>query len=444
MLWFGVVTVTLGSTVWYFASGSTGGDTSYRFATVERGDLESVVSTTGQLSAVQTVSVGTQVSGIISELHADFNDEVGAGQVIARLDTLLLGISVREARIRRGKSEIELERAQTTYDRQLTLVADDYIPQADLESAGYALDIARSNLASAEIGLERAEQNLSYATVYAPISGIVIERNVDIGQTVASSLSAPQLFLIANDLSHMQILASVDESDIGNIRAEQDVRFTVQAYAEETFPGVVRQVRLQSSTQENVVNYTVVIDVGNADGKLLPGMTATVEFLVDRAEDALKVANAALRFQPTSAMLEELRARREDAPGRGDATPGDSTRTRRPRSTDARPADARLAGTGRTGAERTGKRPAGASGPADRDRSNMTLLWYVDDAGELAAARAHTGLTDGQYTQVTGRNVVEGMQVITGVSTSVVSASTATNPFQTGQSSGRRGPPPGM
>ena len=423
MLWLGVVTVTLGSAVWYFASGSTGGDTSYRFATVERGNLESVVSTTGQLSAVQTVSVGTQVSGIISELHADFNDEVGAGQVIARLDTLLLGISVREARIQRGKSEIELERAQTTYDRQLTLVADDYIPQADLESTGYALDIARSNLASAEIGLERAEQNLSYATVYAPISGIVIERNVDIGQTVASSLSAPQLFLIANDLSHMQILASVDESDIGNIRAEQDVRFTVQAYAEETFPGVVRQVRLQSSTQENVVNYTVVIDVGNADGKLLPGMTATVEFLVDRAENALKVANAALRFRPTTAMLQEMRATRDDARERRSAAPSDSTLGRR-----MRPA-------GNEG----GKSVRGGS-----DREDMATLWYLNDSGGLAMARARTGLTDGQYTQVVGRGIVEGMQVIAGVSTSVGSASTATNPFQTGQSSGRRGPPPGM
>ena len=156
---------------------------------------------------------------------------------------------------------------------------------------------------SAQVALDRARKNLSYTEIYAPIDGVVVERNVDVGQTVAASLSAPQLFLIANDLSQMQILASVDESDIGLIHEGQDVRFTVQAYPNQTFTGTVRQVRLQSTTTENVVNYTVVVTVANPKGKLLPGMTATVEFLTGSAENALIVPNAALRFRATPDMM---------------------------------------------------------------------------------------------------------------------------------------------
>ena len=162
------------------------------------------------------------------------------------------------------------------------------------------------------MSLDRAEQNLEYATITAPISGVVVERNVDVGQTVAASLSAPQLLLLAADLARMQIMVSVDESDIGLIEEGQTARFTIQAYPDDTFSGTVRQVRLQSTSEENVVNYSVVVDVSNDDGRLLPGMTATVDFLVDQATDVLRVSNSALRFRPTEAMIEELQQQREE------------------------------------------------------------------------------------------------------------------------------------
>lgn len=226
---------------------------------------------------------------------------------------------------------------------------------------------------------------------------------MDVGQTVAASFSAPQLFLIANDLSQMQILASVDESDIGLIREGQEARFTVQAYDDRTFTGKVRQVRLQSQMQENVVNYTVVVDVGNRDGLLLPGMTATVDFIIEQASDVLKVPNAALRFRPTEAMMaafrERMAQRRANAP--------DSVRSRF-----------------------AGRRPGGGfSGAGGRRPSNVAMLWYLDDEGNVTAARVRTGITDGQMTEVRGRNLEPGMQVIAGVTRTGPSAGT-TNPFQ--------------
>lgn len=386
---------------------------SYRFVTLERGDLEAVVSSTGKLDAVMTVQVGTQVSGIISKIFVDFNDRVTAGQMIALLDTTLLGIAVRDAETNLERNEAQLRQAERDFERARELYDKEIVAEVEFNQAQYDLDIARASTKSAEISLERAKQNLSYATVFAPISGTVIERNVDVGQTVAASFSAPQLFLIANDLSKMQILASVDESDIGLIEEGQTARFTVQAYPDETFTGAVRQVRLQSTTQENVVNYTVVVDVDNAEGRLLPGMTATVDFLVESAADVMKVANAALRFRPSEEMMAELRERREwerTASGEAVAGPGSG-----------------VAGGGRDG-----------RGLGDEPPTDVAALWYVDDNGELAVARVRTGISDGQFTEVQGEALEPGMQIIAGVMQSSQDASV--NPFQ-GQQQERRGPP---
>src|SRR5690606_22521268 len=189
------------------------------------------------------------------------------------------------------------------YERNAQLHERKVVTDAELGSVRYQLQVAEAGMRSAQVAYDRAVRNLGYTEIYAPIDGIVVDRNVDVGQTVAASLSTPQLFLIAQDLSEMQILASVDESDIGVIREGQEVYFTVQAYPDETFAGTVKQVRLQSTTQENVVTYTAVVSVQNPDGRLLPGMTATVEFVTGSAEDALLVPNAALRFRPTQEML---------------------------------------------------------------------------------------------------------------------------------------------
>jgi HlyD family secretion protein len=276
-----------------------GGDApAYRLATVERGNIEATVSATGTLSAGTTVQVGTQASGQISAISADFNDHVKKGQLIARIDPTLQQQAVRDAEASLERSRAALTKAEQDYTREKDLYGREMVSQSEYQDTEFAYNAAQADAKSAQIALDKARKNLAYTSIYAPIDGVIIERNVDVGQTVASSLQAPQLFLIANDLSRMQILAAVDESDIGQIHVGQQARFTVQAYPDVQFTGTVRQVRLQSQTVENVVNYTVVIDVLNPDGKLLPGMTATVAFIIGSATGVFTVPNAALRFRP--------------------------------------------------------------------------------------------------------------------------------------------------
>ncbi len=389
----------------------------YRFVTVERGDLEAVVSATGTLDAVTTVQVGTQVSGIISEIFVDYNDRVEAGQAVARIDPTLLEIAVREAQAGLERVEAQLRDAERDWQRVDKLYRDQVVAEVDYHQARYDLEAARASAAAAEVGLEKARQNLAYATIYTPIAGTVVERGVDVGQTVAASFSAPELFKIAGDLSHMQILASVDESDIGQIAEGQSARFTVQAYPEASFAGSVRQVRLQSTTEENVVSYTVVVDVDNSGGKLLPGMTATVDFLVEAAAGVLAVPNAALRFRPTDVMVAALRERRAEGSGRSEAGPRQAERK--------------------------------ASGDSSND---VVLLWHLDAEGRPAATPVRTGISDGRSTEIEAlKRVIEpGLQVIAGVSSSSSSSSSSNDPLTSlrrsasgtsQQSSSRPGPP---
>jgi HlyD family secretion protein len=400
--------------LWVYRSADGSEGPAYRFATVERGDIEATVSATGTLGAVTTVQVGTQVSGQISAIFVDFNDRVKKGQLIARIDPTLQQQAVRDAQAGVERNRAELDQAERDHERNQQLFDRKVITESEFNAVQYQLAVARANTKSAQVTLDRARQNLAYTSIYAPIDGIVVERNVDVGQTVAASLSAPQLFLIANDLSRMQILASVDESDIGIIEEGQAVRFSVQAHQNETFTGTVKQVRLQSTTQENVVNYTVVVEVENPDGKLLPGMTATVDFLTGSATDVLMLPNAALRFRATEAMTAALRPA-QGAPARSAEPAGsDSMRTRR------------------GAAAGQGESARGAARPR-----NVAVLWYVDEDGALATARVRTGMTDGQKTEIQGRDLAEGMRVIIGVSAeSGAAASSAASPFQTQQQSG--------
>jgi HlyD family secretion protein len=283
---------------------NAGGDTvNYRFVEIAQGTLASVVAATGTLEPVTTVQVGTQVSGIIQEVAVDFNDRVAAGQVIARIDTTLLAAAVASARTQVQRADAELRHSEREFRRLDGLFKEAMISESEFNTAQYNLDVAKASLAAARIDLERAERNLGYATITAPIDGTVVSRTIDPGQTVQSSFSAPELFQIAGDLAEMQILVSVDESDIGQITEGQKVRFTVQAWPDDTFAGDVRQVRLQSVVQENVVNYIAVVAVANPDGRLLPGMTATVDFIVEEAADVFHVPNAALRFRPDQAVV---------------------------------------------------------------------------------------------------------------------------------------------
>jgi HlyD family secretion protein len=311
-----VLAITGSLAAYYRSSGSTGAP-QYTTAMAVRGDVVETVEATGTLGAVMTVQVGSQVSGTIKSLHADFNSIVGKGQVIARLDPSLFQAQVdqAEATIARLQADVDrarvaLEDAQVKRDRARELFSRGLIPAAEVETAESTARQAQSSVTSAQAqvvqagaALNQNRVNLSHTVIASPVDGIVISRNVDVGQTVAASMSAPTLFVIANDLADMQVDASVDEADVGRIRADQRVTFRVDAYPRDTFTGVVSQVRLQPVVQQNVVTYVTVIDVPNPDGKLKPGMTASVTIEVARAENVLKVPNAALRFQPAAETL---------------------------------------------------------------------------------------------------------------------------------------------
>lgn len=390
----------------------------FRFATVQRGDIHALVSATGTLQAVTTVSVGTQVSGQISELLVDFNDHVKKGQLLARIDPTIARQGVADAQANLEKVQAEANQARNDQSRNIQLSSAGLIAGSALEQGSSAKQVADATVRSARVALDRAKQNLSFTSIYAPIDGVVVERNVNLGQTVAASLSAPQLFLIANDLSRMRILALVGESDIVRISQGQAVTFTVQALPGQSFPGTVEQVRLQSTTADNVVNYTVVVTLENPEGKLLPGMTARVDFLVKSAESVLKAPNAALRYKPSDDVL----ARFGTAPASGNTeTTAAATASASPR-----------AGASGTRARRS---DGGASGVGEG------TLYTLDAKEKLQIMRVRTGISDGVFTEVQGQNVTEGMKVIDGiVSASQKPAAATANPMSGGQQTGRGRP----
>ncbi len=285
-----------------------------------RGDVVDTVGATGALEAVTTVQVGSQVSGIIEALYADYNSIVRRGDVIARLEPSLFQTQIEQARANLVRSEADVERLRVTLDdaraqlaRAEGLAARSLISASELEAAQLAVRSAEAQLKSSDASviqsqasLNQNEVNLGHTVITAPIDGIVIARQVDEGQTVAAGMSAPELFIIAADLTQMQVIANIDESDVGRIRPGQPVTFTVDAYVAEEFDGTVSQIRLEPVVLQNVVTYATVIDVPNNELKLKPGMTATVTLEIARREDVLRVPNAALRFRPTPDMFAAL------------------------------------------------------------------------------------------------------------------------------------------
>ena len=313
-------TVVTGSVAAYYRVNQANGGPDIVVASVTRGDVVSIVDATGTLQAVTTVQVGSQVSGTIKKLHADFNSRVRRGQVLAELDPSLLQAQVEQAQAGLVRAEADADRArilvadaQVKVKRARELFKAQLIPAVDLETAESTLHEAEAStkaveaqVVQARASLNQNRVNLTHTVIRAPIDGVVISRNVDVGQTVAASMSAPTLFVIAQDLTEMQVSASVDESDIGRIHAGQEVTFNVDAYPGETFTGAVTQVRLNAVVDQNVVSYVTVIDVPNPDVKLKPGMTANVTIEVEKAVDAIRVPSAALRFTPTPELLAAL------------------------------------------------------------------------------------------------------------------------------------------
>jgi HlyD family secretion protein len=287
---------------------------------VTRGDIVDVVAATGTLEAVETVDVGTQVSGVVQELHADFNSIVKQGQVIARLDPSIIQTQIEQARANVIRAEADLDRLKVSLadskqklERAKELSAKNLIARTELEAAELNVKTAESQIRSSAAGLTQArsqlntqEVNLGHTVIRAPIDGMVISRNVDQGQTVAASMSAPTLYILAADLTKMQVLANIDEADVGRMRPGQVVTFTVDAYPTDRFTGAVQQVRLQPTTVQNVVTYQTVISVPNQQLKLMPGMTASVTIEIARKSDVLRIPNAATRFRPTADIFAAL------------------------------------------------------------------------------------------------------------------------------------------
>ena len=287
---------------------------------LSRGDVVDAVGATGTLEAVKTVNVGTQVSGVVQELYADFNSIVKQGQVIAKLDPQLIQTQIEQQSANVQRAQADLERlkvgradAQQKLDRARQMAAKQLIPQTDLETAEVNLKSAEAQIKSSEASLVQAQAqlnnqkvNLGYTTITAPIDGIVIQRSVDQGQTVAASMNAPTLYIIAADLSKMQVIANIDEADVGRMRPKQHVTFRVDAFPTDVFTGEVTQVRLQPTTVQNVVTYSTVISVPNPELKLKPGMTANVSIEISRRNNVLRIPNAATRFRPTAEMFQVL------------------------------------------------------------------------------------------------------------------------------------------
>ena len=275
----------------------------FKTETIARGDVVQTITANGTLNPVVVINVGTQISGTIQKLHVNFNDQVTAGQILAELDPSLLSATLKQSQANLASVEANLRLARTKEARARKLVAQRFVVQSQLDEAVEVLEATKAQVKVVKAQIERDEANLRYSTIRSPISGIVIARPVDIGQTVAASFQTPTLFQIAQDLKVMQIDTSIAEADIGKIKLQQEVRFSVDTFPDKNFSGKVKQIRLNPTIQQNVVTYNVVIAADNTEGTLLPGMTAHVQINTQRREQVMRVANAALRYKPSDADL---------------------------------------------------------------------------------------------------------------------------------------------
>ncbi len=279
---------------------------------VQRGDVTETVTASGNIQPINTISVGTQISGIVETVLVDYNDEVEKGQLLAQLDTALLTESKNDAKARLDLANARQKVAQLNYNRYEKLYKDKLIAKATLEESEIALAAADAEVLTATADLNKANRNYGYAQITSPVSGTVISKEVEQGQTVAASFQTPTLFTIAENLSDMQIEANIAEADIGSIVKDMPATFTVDAYPNDTFVGVVKQVRLSPTEESNVVMYTVVIDVDNSSRKLLPGMTAFVNIVVHEAKDTLRIPTSALQFKPSALLRQSVEKKKID------------------------------------------------------------------------------------------------------------------------------------
>jgi len=367
----------------------------YRTEKVDRGTVTMTVTATGTVSAVTTVQVGSQVSGVIARLYADFNSMVEKGQLLAELDPTPFQQQVEQRQADLTRTQVQADDARIRYDRQKRLLDGGLTSQADVDAAETTYKSAQAQVAQARASLSQAQTNLRYTRIVSPIDGIVVDRQYDVGQTVAASFQAPTLFQIAQDLTKMQVQADVDQSDIGRVQVGQVARFNVDAYPEEEFRGRISQIRYNAQVNQNVVTYPVILEVSNPEGRLRPKMTANVTIDVAAVQNVLRVPNAALRFKPPQ-------QEGEKSAGNGGARGGDAMQR------------AARSGRGRGPGAAAGQLPGGAA-PA-----KSQTVYTLDAEKKLQPVEIRTGITDGRFTHVVSGPLNEGAMVVVGVETSKV------------------------
>jgi HlyD family secretion protein len=388
-----IATTLLLTTALLACKGGGKKDQQYKTEKADRGNVTMTVTATGTLSAVTTVQVGSQVSGVIARLYADFNSTVKKGQMLAELDPTPFQAQVEQRQADLTQAQVQTDDARIKYDRQRRLMQGGLTPQAEVDGAEAQYKSAAAQVQQARAALSQVMTNLRYTKIISPIDGIVVDRQYDVGQTVAASFQAPTLFQIAQDLTKMQAQADVDQSDIGRVKVGQIARFTVDAYPEDEFRGRISQIRYNAQVNQNVVTYPVIIEVANPEGRLRPKMTANVTIDVSTVENVLRVPNAALRFKP----------------------PTDNTKAESSGGGDAMQ---RAARSGR------GRGPAGAAAqlPGDprREASKMQTVYTLDAEKKLQPVEIRTGISDGRYTHVVSGSLKEGDLVVVGMATSKV------------------------
>ncbi len=360
----------------------------YRTAVVDSGNITQTVTASGTINPVALVNVGSQVSGTVVELKADFNDHVKAGQVLLKLDPTIFNAQIRQSEASLASAQASLRLAQANYERNERLVKQNYISSLQLDQSRRELDVARANIKLSEAQLERTRADLNNSVIRAPIDGVVIKRTIDLGQTVAASFSTPNLFQIAKDLTKMQIDTNVSEADVGALKQGQPARFVVDAYPDREFEATMRQFRLAATVVQNVVTYNVVLDVENKDELLKPGMTAQVRLVVGNRQNVVRIPTAALRFRMSD---EEQEKELKKQKGKGSASASASAKAAVPP-------------------------PAPEDDLAFRSKEESTRsfkVFKVDDKNQLKPVDIKIGLSNFRYTEVLAGDLKKGERVVT-------------------------------
>jgi HlyD family secretion protein len=388
LLVFGVI----GTGIYFQRKAEENKSERYRTLAVDRGAIIQRITANGTLNPVIVVNVGTQVSGTVTRLYTDFNSTVKAHQVLLELDPALIKANLAQIDASVRSAEATARLAESTLKRNRELVEKGFISSQTLEQNAKELDVANATVAQVKSQLDREKTNLSYTIIRSPIDGIVIDRKIDVGQTVAASFSTPTLFQIAKNLEEMQIDTSVAEADVGSVRQGMEVKFTVDAYPERDFQGKIRLVRLNPTISQNVVTYNVVVDVNNEGSLLKPGMTAQVSFVANQRDDVVRIPNGALRFKPPKDDKEDKKVAKKDV---SKAKPVDT-------------ADVKI-NAPKTVAKTDG--PAGADG-SGRVRRPPARVYKIDAKNELVPMEIRTGIASNQFTEMLSGDIKPGDELV--------------------------------